>query len=295
MNNLKNFLSKHKIVTYLIALAISYILFSAIIFGFSDRLLFYPDDKYHPEVEERLQKILAPFKAVKNDVFIAVPNNNRIHAWYFKKPSAKMTFLISHGNAGNICYRLHLIKTLLPYGSVLIYDYEGYGKSEGSPSRKAACEDGLAAYDYLVKQQFVKPDQLILYGESLGCAVSCEISRSRKVGGIILQSGWTSLLDVARDKYLLFRLYPDYCFAQPRLNNMDVLAKAHPPLLLIHGQQDKILPCRYSQELFSSACEPKQIILLPNASHNDIGSVDSPLYTQSIGHFLRTYYPQLCP
>jgi len=250
MNVFKNFLSKHTILSYLIALAISYILFSAVILGFSDRLLFYPDHKYHEEIEEPLQKIIAPFKIVKGDVFIPVQNKNRIHAWYFKKPSAKVTFLISHGNAGNICYRLQLIKTLLPYGSVLVYDYEGYGKSEGEPSRKVICEDGLAAYDYLVKQQSVKPEQLILYGESLGCAVSCEISKSRKVGGMILQSGWTSLLNTARDKYFLLKLYPDCCFAPPYFNNMDVLAKAHPPLLLIHGLKDRILPCRYSQELF---------------------------------------------
>ncbi len=290
MNDLQIFLFKHKILSYFFALMISYIMFSPIVLGsLYDRLLFYPDKKYYQQIEALLNEIITPLGIVKEDVYIPVQNQANIHAWYFKKPSAKLTFLISHGNAGNICYRLHLLKALLPYGSVLLYDYEGYGKSGGEPSRQSIFADGLAAYDYLVKQQSVNPDDLILYGESLGCGVSCEISKARKVGGMILQSGWSSLYNVAQDKFLLFHLYPDYFFAQPHFDNVAILMRPHAPLLLIHGLQDKILPCRYSEEIFAKAYKPKQLVLLPNAGHNDIGEVDAALYAQSISNFLRTY------
>lgn len=274
----------------MIALIISYILFSPLVIGsFYDGLLFFPDRKYYPEVDEQLEKIMTPLKVTKEDIFIPVRNKS-IHAWYFNRPLAKKTFLISHGNGGNVCHRLYLIKALLPYGSVFVYDYEGYGKSEGTPSRQAICADGLAAYDYLIKQKFVRPDDVIVFGESLGCSVSCEISKYRKTGGIILQSGWTSLLKAGRDRIFLLRLYPDCFFKSPYLDNEAALCRPHPPVLLIHGQKDKILPCRYSQELFVKACEPKQLVLLPNASHNDIGIVDSDLYAQAIHRFLQTYY-----
>lgn len=276
-------------LSYLIALAITYILLSPFIIApVYDWLLFFPDREYHSEVDAQLQKIAAQFQATKQDVFILVSNGRKIHAWYFKKPAAQKTFLISHGNGGNICYRLSLIATLLQCGSVLIYDYEGYGSSEGKPSRQAICADGLAAYDYLIARQNVKPKDVILYGESLGCAVTCQISKYRPVGGMILQSGWATLLEAARDRFILPRLYPDYFFAQPRLDNISVLSRPHPPVLLIHGQQDNLLPCRYSQELFAKACEPKQLVLLPHASHNNVGEVDGPLYSQSILNFLQS-------
>ena len=287
VNRYKSFLSKHTILSYLIVLVITYVLLSPLMLApLYDWMLFHPDREYHFAVDKPLQKIAAKFKTHKQDILIPVSNKRKIYAWYFREPTAERTFLISHGNGGNICYRLALISALLKYGSVLIYDYEGYGKSEGVPSRQAICADGLAAYDYLVNSQHIRPKDVILYGESLGCSVSCHISKYRPVGGLILQSGWASLLEAARDRFILPRLYPDCLFAEPLLDNTVVLKRPHPAVLLIHGQQDKILPCRYSQELFAHACEPKQLVLLPNASHNNIGIEDNSLYFQSILNFL---------
>jgi pimeloyl-ACP methyl ester carboxylesterase len=288
-NNFKAFLSKQKMLTYLIALLATYLLFSPYVMGpIYNRLLFFPDRNYHPEVNQRLQKMQDQYAAVLQEVFIPVSDNIKIHAWYFKKSDADKTLLISHGNGANICYRLPLVEALLKFGSVLIYDYEGYGKSAGTPSRPAICADGIAAYDYLTREHAIKPANIILYGESLGCGVSCEISKLRHVGGIILQSGWASLLSAARDRMVLPRLYPDWSFGKPYMDNMAVLNKPHPPVLLIHGELDNILPCRYSRMLFAKACEPKKLVLLPHASHNDILEADHFLYLQSISDFMKS-------
>jgi len=288
-DNFKTFLIKHKMLTYFIALLATYLLFSPYVIGpIYDRLLFFPDRNYHPEVSQPLQKIQGGYASILNEVFIPVSDKIKIHAWYFKRSDADKTLLVSHGNGGNICYRLPLVESLLKFGSVLIYDYEGYGKSTGTPSRSAICADGVAAYDYLVKEQGVKPKDIILYGESLGCGVSCEISKLRQVGGIILQSGWASLLSAARDRMVLPRLYPDWSFGQPYMDNMAVLKKPHPPLLLLHGELDNILPCCYSRLLFAKACEPKKLVLLPHASHNNVVEVDHLLYLQSISDFMKS-------
>ena len=279
--------SKNRIVIYLIGFAITYIMLSPLVLSpFYDYLLFHPDHKYHNEVDKPLHELATKFKATKQDLYIAVSEHKKIHAWYLKEQNAKRTFLISHGNGGNICYRLELIASLLKYGSVFIYDYEGYGKSDGIPSRSAICIDGLAAYDCLTKQYSIKPSQIILYGESLGCSVACQISKSHPVGGIILQSGWASLLEKARDLFGLLRLYPDWMFGEPLLDNVAVLSKPHAPLLLIHGEQDKVLPCRYSLELYAKACEPKTLTLIPKASHNDVTDADPVLYSQALNNFL---------
>ncbi len=289
VNKYKSFLSKtqNKVFIYSIGLAITYILLSPWVLGsFYDQLLFHPDCQYHSAVDKPLQKLAHQYNSHKQDIFIPITSKTKIYAWYFSKPGATRIFLISHGNAGNVCYRTDLIALLLNYGSVLIYDYEGYGKSDGKPSRQAICTDGLAAYDYLINNKLAKPSEIILYGESLGCAVSCQISTSRPVGGLILQSGWASLLEAARDRFVWLHFYPDHSFGAPLLDNVAILSQPHPPLLLIHGQQDNILPCRYSQEIFAKAIEPKQLVLLPNTSHNDVTDVNPALYSQSIASFL---------
>jgi fermentation-respiration switch protein FrsA (DUF1100 family) len=266
-----------------------YILLSPVVAAPLYNFLLFRPDRTTYNLDTVFSQIETAFKTKKQDVWIVPPDSNKIHAWYFSLPNARRTFLISHGNAGNIAHRSILIATLLKSGgSVLIYDYEGYGSSEGKPSRPAVVEDGVAAYDYLTKVKKIAGKDIILYGESLGCGVSCQISKQRQVGAIILQSGWTSLMAAARDRLKLLWLYPKFCFSEPSLDNLAVLTQKHPPLLLIHGKKDNILPARYSEELYAKACAPKQLLLLPDAEHNDIGIVDMPQYFLGISKFLTT-------
>ena len=282
---------KRRTILYeLLGLLVLYFLLSPIVASpLYEAMLFHPDRTYYSIAEEGCKKLVARFNVCREDCWIMSSDGKKIHAWYFKLPSSKRVFLVSHGNAGNICHRLGLINNLLSCGgSVLIYDYQGYGKSEGEPSRPNIVADGLAAYDYLVKNLNVNPGDIILYGESLGCAVSCQISKLHYVSAIILQSGWTSLLKAGRDRVALLWLYPDLFFTPPLLNNLEIVRRPHSPLLIIHGERDNILPCSYAKENYAKACEPKQIVLLPDASHNDVGFVDVELYLKGIRNFLES-------
>jgi len=249
--------------------------------------LFFPL-KEHPDPAPILQAIEGKQGVKFKDINFQLANGNKIHGWLFTKPKATKTIIVSHGNAGNIFHRLLLIPTLISCGSsVFIYDYEGYGASEGSPSVQNFLNDGDAAYDYVVGKEDVKPENIILYGESIGCAVTTHIASVRKASAIILQSGFASLKGAAQDRLFFMRLYPDFMLIKPSMDNLSYVAGPHPPLLFIHGDKDDILPSRYSKEMYSKASEPKRMIVLPNAGHNDICTVDMSEYVAGVSQFIR--------
>jgi len=128
-----------------------------------------------------------------DEVYVPLKSGKQLHCWYFKVANATKTILFSHGNAGNLSSRNSILNLLTKTGaSVFIYDYEGFGKSEGLPTIDGICENGLTVYDYLIEKQGIKPESLIVYGESLGTGVAMYLADEKPVGGVILQSGFSS-------------------------------------------------------------------------------------------------------
>lgn len=246
---------------------------------------------FHPQAE--LDDLSSEIKKVENychcqfsDVYFKAPDGENLHGWCFAIPGATKTILFSHGNGGNIQNRLALCPLLLKTGcSVFLYDYEGYGKSS-PPSLPAICQDGVAAFDYLVQNRHLRPADIVLYGESIGCGVTSELSRERQSGGIILQSPFTSMRDCACDKLPLLRLYPACSFPPPLLDNLQIMRSTHAPLLIIHGMKDSILPYNCSERIAAQAKEPITLVLLPNAGHNDIYSQDLQLTFSAVEKFI---------
>lgn len=214
-------------------------------------------------------------------------NGELLHCWYMEKPGADCTFLVSHGNAGNLSHRYLIFGTLFEAnGSVFIYDYQGYGNSDGEPDDKKVVEDGLSAYDFLHKKLKVPEEKIVLYGESLGCAVSSAIVKERPVRAVILQSPFATLAATAKDKIAWAKLYPDALFTQDHLENLSPYLKEHPPLLLIHGEDDCILKSDYSKEIYEKALEPKELLILPGHGHNDLYPDTSRQVAAKIKEFL---------
>lgn len=202
------------------------------------------------------------------NVYFKSRNGMRLHGWYLKLPGATRTYLVSHGNTGNMGFVLGLAPGLLETGaSVFLYDYQGFGKSEGEASYETAIDDGLAAYDFLVQEQHVPKEQIVLFGQSFGCAVASQVMQEREVAGVVLQSGFSNVKDAARDMCPWMQLYPDCFFPETKLDNMTPYTTSHPPLLIIHGRKDVILPVKYASRIYNAAIEPKQIVILPNSNH----------------------------
>ncbi len=272
---------------FLIALAIvfvgTYVLFSPPVFVsvLAPKVLLFP---MPPGAEYQYTTMDGiPVK----EVFFTNSAGNKLHGFYWKAPGgAKKTVLFMHGNAGNIGHRLLLAKAIKDAGaSIFLFDYRGYGKSEGKSGVAEIIDDSKCAYDYLENELKVAPKDIVLYGESIGGAVACALAKDHKSGGLILDSTFTSLLRIAKKKIWVYNMYPDFLESSPSLNNIEYLSHDHPPLLIIHGQLDEILPLSEAQANFQAATEPKKFVPLPGSTHNNKGA-DGPLYLKTLKDFL---------
>jgi fermentation-respiration switch protein FrsA (DUF1100 family) len=253
---------------------------SRLYFGKVFRPFPYPEGDY--DVEQ-----LVGIK--REDVWFSTPDDVRLHGWFFSVPASKKTILFSHGNTGNLTGRLNLVSLLLQCdASVLIYDYRGYGRSQGIPSLPGLCVDGESAFDYLVKERNIPHDQIVIYGESLGSAVSCEIAGNRDCAAIILQSGFASLQKIGKKVMPFTSIYPDFLFPKPKLNTVAAMAKDNRPLLILHGKKDIVVPFAHAEEIYHRAAEPKQFVPLDEAAHSDLWSASPREYVESVRSFLKS-------
>ncbi|MCA0315911.1 MAG: alpha/beta hydrolase [Candidatus Melainabacteria bacterium] len=245
-------------------IAVFYVLLApAVASPLYNKILFFPS-------KELALNIDSINGTAKENIFIE-SGGEKINAWLFDKAGARGTVLISHGNAGNISHRIPIIEYFLGQNfSVLAYDYQGYGLSSGEPGIDKICQDGLSAYDYLTKERKIAPTKIVLFGESLGGAVSAHIAGNREVAAIILQSTFSSLPHVARAKMLLMRAYPNFLFPKNKMDSAKTLSSEHAPLLIIHGKADNVIPYSEGELLNRKAAEPKTFVSIEGGGHNDL-------------------------
>jgi fermentation-respiration switch protein FrsA (DUF1100 family) len=190
--------------------------------------------------------------------------------------------LFCHGNGGNIGDRVGTAALLSAVGfDILLYDYRGYGTSTGKADEPGTYRDARAAHDALLAQPGVDHARVFYLGESLGGAVALELATEAPPRGLILQSTFTSIRDVARHHYPVIpaRVVPD---AYPSLRRVGAL-KA--PLLVLHGDQDETVPLRYGRALFDAAPEPKRLRVFAGLAH-DL-AVAGAEYAQTIADWTR--------
>ena len=236
-------------------------------------------------IENYDQAVVAGIK--KTTIYIPTADGEKMHAWLFSLQNSNKITVVSHGNAANISYRMHIAKALLKAGcSVLMYDYRGYGMSTGSATMNGISDDGVTAYDYVRNTLKYDDKQIILYGESIGSGVACHVASLRPCLGMIIQSGLSSIPSTAKAQIPFLNIFPDVFFAKPHLANADALKNIHIPVLLIHGKLDHIVAPGESAKMFASANEPKTLIWLEHCGHNDVGDQDSQLFHESIRNFV---------
>ncbi len=199
-------------------------------------------------------------------VEIRTEDSVRLAGWFVPAREASATVLFLHGNAGNISHRLMALDTLHRLGlEILIVDYRGYGASTGSPSERGSYRDALAAWDYLITTRGVPAGRIVLFGESLGGAVATWLATRRHPAGLILESTFTSLFDLAARFYPFF---PSRMLLRIRYPTLERLARVRCPVLVIHSPDDEIVPYEHGERLFAAVPGPKQLIARPGG-HND--------------------------
>ena len=220
------------------------------------------------------------------DVWLTAEDGVRIHGWYLPVPRARWVTLVSHGNAGNISHRLDraLFLQARLRSSVFLYDYRGYGVSEGSPDEAGTYRDARAAYRYLVEEKRVKAGELVLFGESLGSAVSLELALARPAAALVLEAPFTSVRDIARTTVFA----PLAPFVRTRYESLARISRLRMPLLVVQGDRDEIVPPVQGRRLFDAAPEPKRYFAIPGAGHNDTYLVGGEAYWRTIAAFLES-------
>ena len=218
------------------------------------------------------------------EIFLETRDSVRISGWYVPSPVARATVLFCHGNGGNISHRLEKIKILHDMNvNILIFDYRGYGTSEGRPSEKGLYRDGEAAYAWLVNEKNVPPREIIGYGESLGAAVVIDLAAKHELGGLIIEGGFTSVRDMARH-YLPF--IPRF-FVSDSFNSAEKIAALTVPKLHFHSPGDEVVPFKIGKKLYERAAEPKELAEL-RGGHNDAFLASETVFRARLDSFLST-------
>jgi fermentation-respiration switch protein FrsA (DUF1100 family) len=215
--------------------------------------------------------------------------SRKLHGWLFALPESKRLLLLSHGNSGNMSGRLPLIEFLVNLGfSVFIYDYRGFGRSEGKPSVHGVLQDGLSAYDYVreaLKGALGKDFSIALYGESLGASISSFIASRRDVSHVVLQSGFCDLRRIAIENFPFLRIYPSCFFPEPALSSVKALARVKVPLLVIHGKKDLVVPYHHALAVLEAHSGPRELLTLEETSHSDLLATAKELVAQKLQNF----------
>jgi fermentation-respiration switch protein FrsA (DUF1100 family) len=189
----------------------------------------------------------------------------KLHGWFIPHETPRATLLFFHGNAGNISHRLESLALFNGLGlAVFIIDYRGYGNSEGSPSERGIYEDAQAAWRYLTETRAIPDQKIILFGRSLGGAIAAYIAAEKKAMGVVLESTFTSVPDMAAE---LYPWLPARRLARYYYNTNERMDAINSPVMVVHSRHDEIIPFDHGRALFQRANEPKRFLEL-SGDHN---------------------------
>jgi len=218
-----------------------------------------------------------------------------LSGWYIGAEDSEFTVLFCHGNGGNIAHRLDSINIFHDMGlNCFIFDYRGYGNSQGEPSEEGTYLDAGAAYKWLTEEKRIQPDNIIILGRSLGGSIAAQLASNVGAGALIIESTFTSYADVGR-KFCPYM--PVRCFARFSYRTIDYIKDVRCPVMLIYSRNDEIVPFEFGLELYEAANEPKKFVEI-FGSHNDAFVVSSEIYKDAWVKwlkYLKEYKKQAVP
>jgi uncharacterized protein len=207
--------------------------------------------------------------AEAEEVEVRTEDGLALAGWFVpaRDQPAPYTVLVFNGNAGNRAFRAPLARRLSDAGlSVLLFDYRGYGGNPGRPSEKGLAADARGARAYLAARHDVDPRRLVYFGESLGTGVAVALAAEHPPAALILRSPYTSMAELGQWHYPFL---PVRRLLSDRYPSLDRIGEIGSPLLVIAGDRDSIVPPEQSVRLFEAAPEPKRLLMVPGAEHND--------------------------
>ncbi|RJP34245.1 MAG: alpha/beta hydrolase [Candidatus Omnitrophota bacterium] len=277
-NGHKNYIERNKMV-YNITLIVGILIFLVLFLRWFEKANIWIPTKH---IVGDLVEIGIRYETI----FFNTKDHIRLHGWYVPADAPIASLLFCHGNGGNITYRVDSLRQFHSIGlNTFIFDYRGYGKSEGKLSEKGTYTDAAAAFEWLQNRN---PDlPLILFGRSLGAAIAIDLAMNVKANALICESGFTSIADRGQE---LFPFLPVRLINTIRYDSIAKIPSITIPLLVIHSVDDEIIPIHHGQKLFDAAPEPKEFLTI-HGGHNDGFFLSETEYLQGIAEFLKKYLP----
>ena len=241
---------------------IGYAIAIVVLYALQKRLIFYPGRLSHDYKFSTTEHA--------EELTIATDDGERISGLFFRN-SGENVILYFHGNAGDLSGWQFVSEDFTSLGfNFMIIDYRGYGKSTGSISEQGLYKDADAAYNYLIEKGF-QPENIIIYGRSIGSGVAVDLASRRKAKGLVLESPFSSFVKLANEKFPLFlpSLYLRY-----RFDNIRKINDVKSPVIFLHGTDDTLIPSSHSQALFDRFNGTKKMILVDKGAHNDLHAFD---------------------
>jgi fermentation-respiration switch protein FrsA (DUF1100 family) len=255
---------------------LSYTALMILMYFMQERMVYFPDK----EIRETPANIGLQYE----EILFQAQDGVSISGWYVPAEKERGAILFCHGNAGNISHRLESIKIFHDLGmSVFIFDYRGYGKSEGRPSETGTYLDAAAAWEYLSDVKKKSSRSIIIFGRSLGGAVAAELALRKNPGGLIIESSFRSLPDLGKKFYpwLPVRLLTRFKYA-----TIDKVASIGCPKLIVHSPEDEIVPFAHGRAIYEKAAPPKEFLKI-RGGHNEGFLVSGDMYTEGLRRFLK--------
>ncbi|WP_455206468.1 alpha/beta hydrolase [Kaarinaea lacus] len=262
-------------VSILTALVLVFAVFSGFMYVNQPGMIFFPIKELHDAPSN--------WGMEYENVAINTEDDLKLHAWFIPQHGSNKTLLFFHGNAGNISHRGDSLRIFHGLGlNVLIFDYRGYGLSEGEPTEDGLYKDARAAWNYLTQTRNIEGKNIILFGRSLGGTVAAKLASEVSAGGIILESTFSSARDMAHE------LFPVMSYLMPmrfNFNTAEYIRHINYPVMVIHSPDDEIIPYSLGQKVYDAANQPKQLLDI-RGDHNSGFLQSQPRYEQALNHFL---------
>jgi fermentation-respiration switch protein FrsA (DUF1100 family) len=217
------------------------------------------------------------------NVTLKTKDDIKLHGWFIPRQGATRTLLFFHGNAGNISHRRESVMIFHQLGlNVFIFDYRGYGNSQGKPSESGLFSDAMAAWHYLEHEKGLARQQVIIFGRSLGGSVAANLAATMQPRGLILESTFSSAKDMAKVIFpILSRIIP----LRFEFNTVERIKHVTSPLLVVHSTEDDIIPFKLGEKVYRAANQPKYLIKI-HGDHNYGFLLSQADYEQALKAFL---------
>ncbi|MEM6611578.1 MAG: alpha/beta fold hydrolase [Cyanobacteria bacterium P01_C01_bin.72] len=244
------------------------------------KMIFLPDNEIKSTPQE--------YGLAYQDVWLEL-EEDQVHGWWIPATHSNAPALLYfHGNASNNGDLGEVAAIFHQLGvSVLLIDYRGYGKSSPVfPNERRVYEDAEAAWQYLIQEQQIKPQHIVVYGHSLGGAIAIDLATKHpEMAGIITEGTFTSIEKTAG---LMpgIKLFPLSLLVTQRFNSITKIESLKTPILILHGTADEVIPSFMSEQLFAAAPEPKRLEIFPQAGHNNLPEFDQPKFLSILQQFI---------